>query len=187
MTQAVSYKDTNVSLNEEEKNGKLVKGMVWGALVGGALAMLDSTTRQKVASNTKSMKDSTMEMVGQVKNDPSGVKSDLQERMKSAVTILKEAINDAQNLYEKVNEDIVGQVNQVKDGSTEILSSAKEATSDLKDIGEKVKEAGEEVMDEHNNQSSGNMNSSSSSNNSTRFNTSSSKSNDSKIPGQLGS
>lgn len=75
--------------------------------------------------------------------------------MKSPLSILKEAINDAKNLYEKVNDDIVGQVNQVKKGSTEILSTAKEATSDLKDIGGKVKEAGEEVMDENNNQSSG--------------------------------
>ncbi|MBM7602680.1 gas vesicle protein [Metabacillus crassostreae] len=79
----------------------------------------------------------------------------MQDRMKSPLSILKEAINDAKNLYEKVNDDIVGQVNQVKKGSTEILSTAKEATSDLKDIGGKVKEAGEEVMDENNNQSSG--------------------------------
>ncbi|HZH62612.1 MAG TPA: YtxH domain-containing protein [Metabacillus sp.] len=186
MTQAVSYKNTNASSNEEEKNGKLVKGMVLGAVVGGALAMLDSNTRQKVASNTKCMKDTTMEMVGQVKNDPSGVKSDWQDRMKSAQSILKEAINDAQKLYEKLNEDIFGQVNQIKEESTEILSTAKEATSDLKDIGGKVKEAGEEVMDENNNQSSGSMNSGSTSNNSTRFNSTSSESNDSKIPGQLG-
>lgn len=187
MTQTVSYNNTNVSPNEEEKNGKLVKGMVLGAVVGGALAMLDSTTRQKVTSNTKSMKDSTMDMVGQVRNDPSGVKSDLQDRLSSAQSVLKEAINDAQNLYEKVNGDIVGQVNQVKEESSEILSTAKEATSDLKDIGGKVKEAGEEVMDENSSQSGGSLNSGSASNSSTGFNTtSSSETSDKKIPGQLG-
>jgi gas vesicle protein len=187
MTQTVSYNNTNVSTNEEEKNGKLVKGMVLGAVVGGAIAMLDSTTRQKVTSNTKNMKDSTMSMVGQVKDDPSGVKNDLQDRLKSASSVLKEAINDAQNLYEKVNDDIMGQVNQVKDESTEILSTAKEATSDLKNIGGKVKEAGEEVMDEQNSsQSSGSMNSGSSNSNS-NFNSSATTNNsDSKIPGQLG-
>ncbi|MGD7021249.1 YtxH domain-containing protein [Rossellomorea vietnamensis] len=188
MTQTVSYNNTNVSSNEEEKNGKLVKGMVLGAVVGGALAMLDSTTRQKVTSNTKNMKDSTMDMVGQVRNDPSGVKSDLQDRLSSAQSVLKEAINDAQNLYEKVNGDIIGQVNQVKEESTEILSTAKEATSDLKDIGGKVKEAGEEVMDESSNQTGGSVNSRSTSNSSTGFNNTSSTSNssDKKIPGQLG-
>ncbi|WP_456271425.1 YtxH domain-containing protein [Bacillus sp. AK031] len=174
MTQTVSY-NNNVSTQEEEKNGKLVKGMVVGAVVGGALAMLDSTTRQKVSSTTKDMKDSTMDMVGQVKNDPSGVKNDLQERMKSASSVLKEAINDAQNLYEKVNGDIVGQVNQVKDESTEILSSAKDATSDLKEIGSKVKEAGEEVMDENHGQYRSSTNSESAGGN-----------NDNRIPGQLG-
>ncbi|WP_175638397.1 YtxH domain-containing protein [Metabacillus schmidteae] len=186
MTQVVSYKNSNVSSNEEEQNGKLVKGMVWGAVIGGALAMLDSNTRQKVASNTKSLKDNTIEMVGQVKNDPSGVKNDLQERIKSAQSILKDAINDAQNLYEKINGEIVGQVNQVKEESTDILSTAKEATSELKDIGGKVKEAGAEVMDENNNQSSGSMNSVSTSNNSTGFNSNSPKNNDSKLPGQIG-
>ncbi|EDL65979.1 YtxH domain-containing protein [Bacillus sp. SG-1] len=183
MTQTISYNDTNVATNEEEKNGKLVKGMVLGAVVGGALAMLDSNTRQKVASNTRTMKDSTMDMVGQVKNDPSGVKNDLQDRLKSASSVLKEAINDAQNLYEKVNGDIVEQVNQVKDESNEILSSAKDATSDLKEIGGKVKEAGEEVMDENSTQSSSNTTSGSTTNNSTNTST---NNNDSKIPGQLG-
>ncbi|PMC34396.1 hypothetical protein CJ195_23375 [Bacillus sp. UMB0899] len=186
MTQVVSYKNTNVSSNEEEHNGKLVKGIVWGAVIGGALAMLDSNTRQKVASNTKSLKDNTMEMVGQVKNDPSGVKNDLQERIKSAQSILKEAINDAQNLYEKINGEIVDQVNQVKEESTEIFSTAKEATSELKDIGGKVKEAGAEVIDENNNQSSGSINSSTTSNNSTRFSNNSSESNNSKLPGEIG-
>ncbi|WP_113930030.1 YtxH domain-containing protein [Bacillus sp. P14.5] len=187
MTQTVSYNNTNVSSNEEEKNGKLVKGMVLGAVVGGALAMLDSTTRQKVTSNTRNMKDSTMDMVGQVRNDPSGVKNDLQDRLKSAQSVLKEAINDAQNLYEKVNGDIVDQVNQVKDESTEILSTAKEATSDLKDIGGKVKEAGEEVMDENNSNSGGSMSSNSAGNSTAGFNsTSSTNSTDKKIPGQLG-
>jgi gas vesicle protein len=184
MTQTVSYNNTGVSASEEEKNGKLVKGMVLGAVVGGAIAMLDSTTRHKVVSNTKNVKDSTMDMVGQVKNDPSGVKSDLQDRMKSASSVLKEAIHDAQNLYEKVNGDIVGQVNQVKDESSDILSTAKEATSDLKDIGGKVKEAGEEVMDENHTQSRSGTNSGSTTAN---FNSTNGASNDSnKIPGELG-
>lgn len=186
MTQAVSYKNTNVSSNEEEINGKLVKGMVFGAIVGGALALLDSNTRQKVAANTKNIKDTTMEMVGQVKNDPSGVKNDLQERMKSAQSILKEAINDAQKLYEKVNENIVGQVNQVKEESTDILSTAKEATSDLKDIGGKVKEAGKEVVDESMSQSSDSLNSNSTSKNSTSSNNASSVNKNRKLPGELG-
>ncbi|MGE7981555.1 YtxH domain-containing protein [Solibacillus sp. NPDC093137] len=143
MTQT-SYNNLSTT-TENDNNGKLLRGMVIGAVIGGALSMLDSNTRNKVTETTKNMKDSTMDMYSQVKNNPSEVKDDLQERLKSASSVLKDAISDAQNLYEKVNENIILPVTMVKDESSEILSHAKEATTELKDIGGKVKEAGEEV------------------------------------------
>ena len=151
MTQT-SYNNLSTT-TENDNNGKLLRGMIIGAVIGGALSMLDSTTRNKVTETTKNMKDSTMDMYSQVKNNPSEVKDDLQERLKSASSVLKEAISDAQNLYEKVNENIILPVTMVKDESSEILSHAKEATTDLKDIGGKVKEAGEEVKGSSNGQS----------------------------------
>lgn len=143
MTQT-NYNNVSTT-SENDNNGKLLRGMVIGAIIGGALSMLDSNTRNKVTETTKNMKDSTMDMYSQVKNNPSEVKDDLQERLKSASSVLKEAISDAQNLYEKVNENIILPVTMVKEESSEILSHAKEATTDLKDIGGKVKEVGEEV------------------------------------------
>lgn len=143
MTQT-SYNNLSTT-TENDNNGKLLRGMIIGAVIGGALSMLDSNTRNKVTETTKNMKDTTMDMYSQVKNNPSEVKDDLQERLKSASSVLKEAISDAQKLYEKVNENIILPVTLVKDESSEILSHAKEATTDLKDIGGKVKEAGEEV------------------------------------------
>ncbi|WP_064092669.1 hypothetical protein [Rossellomorea aquimaris] len=155
MTQPVSYGNqsnqrtelhvTPTNTAQNESSSKLLKGMVVGAVVGGALAMLDKTTRKKVQSTTSTMKDSTMDVVNQVKENPSGVMNDWQDRIKTASSVLKEAINDAQTLYEKVNEDVVDQVNQVKEDSSEIISTTKEAASELKGIGEKVKEASEEV------------------------------------------
>ena len=146
----------NVSTTtENENNGKLLRGMIIGAVIGGALSMIDSNTRNKVTETTKNMKDSTLDMYSHVKNNPSEVKEDLQERLKSASTVLKEAISDAQNLYEKVNENIILPVTMVKEESSEILSQAKEATTELKDIGGKVKEAGEEVKGGSNGQSQG--------------------------------
>ncbi|WP_413364042.1 YtxH domain-containing protein [Lysinibacillus sp. 3P01SB] len=152
MTPTTTYNNVSTT-NESEENGKILKCMVIGAVIGGALALLDSNTRNKVTATTKNMKDSTMDMYSQVKNNPSDVKNDLQERLKSASSVLKEAIRDAQNLYEKVNENIIVPVSIVKEESSEILSSAKEATTDLKEIGGKVKEAGEEVIDGSNGQS----------------------------------
>ncbi|MFL0584592.1 YtxH domain-containing protein [Solibacillus silvestris] len=143
MTQT-NYNNVSTT-SENENNGKLLRGMLIGAVIGGAFSMLDSNTRNKVTETTKNMKDSTMDMYSQVKNNPSEVKDDLQERLKSASSVLKEAISDAQNLYEKVNENIILPVTMVKEESSEILSHAKEATTDLKDIGGKVKEVGEEV------------------------------------------
>jgi gas vesicle protein len=128
-----------------EKNGKLLKGMVVGAVVGGALAMLDKTTRKRVSSRTSNVKDSTMGMVAKVRENPSGVMNDWQDRLKTASTVLKDAITDAQSLYEKVNDDVIDQVNQVKEDSSEIIATTKEAGKELKDIGGKVREAGEEV------------------------------------------
>ena len=140
MTLATTYNHVSTT-NESEKNGKILKCMMLGAVIGGALAMLDSNTRNKVTATTKNMKDSTMDMYSQVKNNPTDVKNELQERMKSASSVLKEAISDAQNLYEKINENIIVPASIVKEESSEILSSAKEATTDLKDLGGKVKEA----------------------------------------------
>ncbi|MEK5080680.1 YtxH domain-containing protein [Solibacillus sp. FSL W7-1436] len=149
-----SYNNLSTT-TENDNNGKLLRGMVIGAVIGGALSLLDSNTRNKVTESTKSMKDSTMDMYSQVKNNPSEVKDDLQERLKSASSVLKEAISDAQNLYEKVNKNIIQPVTMVTEESSEILSQAKDATTDLKDIGGKVKEAGEEVKGGSNGQSQG--------------------------------
>ncbi|WP_205665330.1 YtxH domain-containing protein [Pseudalkalibacillus hwajinpoensis] len=138
---------TTTTVNEE-KNGKLVKGILVGAIVGGAVAMLDSTTRNKVRSTAGNVKSSSKGFYSRVKENPSEVKDDWMDRIQSASTVLKEAMNDAQSLYEKVNDDVMDQVNQVKEDSTEVLSTAKEAGEDLKDIGSKVKDAGQEVSGE---------------------------------------
>ncbi len=145
MTQPVPYETQTRNTTNDGKNGKLLKGMVVGAVVGGALAMLDKTTRTNVTSRTSDMKDSTMGMVAKVKDNPSGVVNDWQDRLKTASTVLKDAINDAQSLYEKVNDDVMGQVNQVKEDSSDVIATTKEAAEELKDIGGKVREAGEEV------------------------------------------
>ena len=137
---------TTTTVNEE-KNGKLVKGILVGAIVGGAVAMLDSTTRNKVRSTAGNVKNSSKGFYTRVKDNPGEVKDDWMDRIQSASSVLKEAMNDAQSLYEKVNDEVVDQVNQVKDDSTEVISTAREAGEDLKDIGSKVKEAGHEVSE----------------------------------------
>lgn len=136
---------------KEEKNGKLVKGIVVGAIVGGAVAMLDTTTRQKVKRATGNAVDSSKGFYTNVKENPSEVKNDWMDRIQSASEVLKEAVNDAQSLYEKVNDEVMEQVNQVKEDSSEVISTAKETGEDLREIGSKVKDAGQEVTDSQDN------------------------------------
>ncbi|MBM7649480.1 gas vesicle protein [Bacillus ectoiniformans] len=136
---------TTISQSKTGSNSKLLTGMMIGAVVGGAVALLDTNTRNKVTSSTRGVKDSTVNMVTKVKENPGEVKNDFQERFKNASAVLKEAISEAQDLYEKVNKDVIEPVSQVTEDSNNILSTAQEATEDLKGIGSKVKEAGAEV------------------------------------------
>lgn len=133
------------STRTRSRSGKLMKGIMLGAAVGGAIAMLDSGTRRRVATKTTSWKDSTMGMVERVREDPSGVMNDWQGRLKSASAVLKDAINDAQSLYERVSDDII---EPVKEQSSELIASTKDAAEDLQEIGMKVKEAGEEIKED---------------------------------------
>ncbi|WP_100330014.1 YtxH domain-containing protein [Bacillus xiapuensis] len=137
------------SAAHDQNQSKLMKGVIIGAAVGGALALLDSSTRSKVTETTKEMKDSTIHVVNRVKEDPSAVKNEWQERLQNAAAVLKEAIQDAQHLYKKVNRNVVGQVSQVTKESSEIVETAEEAAKELKGITSQVRKAGEEVRGDH--------------------------------------
>lgn len=128
-------------------NSKLMKGVLIGATIGGVLAMLDSSTRTKLKDTAVNVKDTSMNVFSEVKNNPNEVKGQMMSSFKEASTILKEAISDAQNLYQRLNEDIFSKMGDVKTLSNEALNTASKATEGLKDIGSKVKEAGTTAMD----------------------------------------
>ncbi|MDG5471896.1 YtxH domain-containing protein [Jeotgalibacillus sp. ET6] len=162
MAQTQQYNTT--STNTEEKNSKLLKGVLIGAVIGGAVTMLDSTTRKSVASGGRGVKDSTVGLVTKVKDNPSEIKHDLQDRLKSAASVLKNAMSDAQSLYERVNEDVLPQVDEIRESASDIVSTAKETTEGVKDIGSQVAEAGSEVTGDSNDSLSSSSTNSASSN-----------------------
>ncbi|WP_204524873.1 hypothetical protein [Priestia abyssalis] len=131
----------------DENNSKLLKGIILGGMIGGALTLLDSATRNQVKGKAVNLKDCSKDMFVQVKENPGEVKDQMVSQFKSAADTLKQAISDAQNLYERVNEDIFGKVNKVMDASNEAMSAASGMKSELADIGSKVKEAGTELTD----------------------------------------
>lgn len=137
----------NNSTIEKDTNSKLLKGIIIGGIVGGALTLLDSNTRTKMKRSALLLKENSMNMIEQVKENPSDVKEQMVSGVKGATDTIKEAIHDVETLYETVNEDVVGKVSEVKEISTNALDSAKDATSDLKDISSKVVVAGKQLKE----------------------------------------
>ncbi|MGD6856353.1 hypothetical protein ACQCVO_14850 [Bacillus infantis] len=174
-------------------NSKLLKGIVLGGIVGGALALLDTSTRNKVMGTATDLKDSSVKMFNEVKENPGEAKDNMISQFKSASSTLKEAISDAQKLYERVNNDVFGKVNEFKGMSGDAKSNFQDAKSglmdakdDLMDIGSKVKDAGSELVEtpvggsgssDSSSSSNSSDSSSSSSNSSSNNSTNSSKSN----------
>ncbi|TFE01843.1 YtxH domain-containing protein [Jeotgalibacillus sp. R-1-5s-1] len=136
---------TQNNYSNNNDSSKLLLGVVVGAAVGAAIALLDNSTRQKVISGSKNLGSSTGGFVRNVKENPGEFKNDVTERFKSAVSTLKSAMNEAQTLYEKVNEEVVPQIESIRESASEIVETAKEVTEDAKDIGSQVADAGSEV------------------------------------------
>ncbi|MGM9955461.1 MAG: YtxH domain-containing protein [Peribacillus sp.] len=135
------------SNNQNESNSKLLKGIIIGGIVGGALTLLDSNTRNKMKRSAVLLKDNSVNMIEKVKENPGEVKEQMVSGVKGATETIKEAINDVETLYETVNEEVVGKVSEVKEISTNALDSAKDATSELKDISSKVVVAGKQLKE----------------------------------------
>ncbi|RZT21321.1 hypothetical protein [Fictibacillus sp. BK138] len=132
---------------ENGQNSKLLKGIVIGGLVGGALALIDYNTRTKVKNTAVGLKDSSSKMITEVKQNPGDVKDQMISQFKTASNTLKEAITDAQQLYERLNKDVFGNINTLKEISNDVFTTTKEARGDLNNITSKLKDAGTEMTE----------------------------------------
>ncbi|WP_051348583.1 hypothetical protein [Peribacillus kribbensis] len=128
-----------------KNNNLMVKGLIIGGIIGGALSLLDSQTRKKVKSSAVGLKDSSVEMISQVRENPGEVKEQMIQRFKSASNSLKDAIAEAQDLYEMVNKEVFGKMNNVKSITSDTMDAAREATEEIKGITSKVAEAGQKL------------------------------------------
>ncbi|MFG6496176.1 hypothetical protein P8610_12490 [Fictibacillus sp. UD] len=129
------------------QNSKLLRGIIVGGIVGGALALIDYNTRTKVKNTAVGLKDSSSKMITEVKQNPGEVKDQMISQFKTATTTLKDAISDAQVLYERLNKDVFGNINTLKEISNEVLSTAKETKGEIGSISTKLKEAGTELTE----------------------------------------
>jgi gas vesicle protein len=141
------YSNSYAVDSSSSTNSKLMKGVLIGATIGGVLAMLDSNTRSKVKDTAVNVKDTSMNVISEVKNNPTDVKDQMMSSFKEASSILKEAISDAQNLYQRLNEDVFSKMGDAKSLSADAVFTVLNAKDDLKEVGSKVKEAGTAAMD----------------------------------------
>ena len=91
-----------------------MKGIVIGGMIGGFIAMLDPNTRDKVKDTALTVKDSSMNLISEVKKNPSEVKEQMIDSFKEASQVMKEAINNAQDLYKRLNNDLIEQCQRSK-------------------------------------------------------------------------
>ncbi|KNH33451.1 hypothetical protein SZL87_08985 [Exiguobacterium indicum] len=130
----------NRQFDQEESSGRqinLVTGMLLGALVGGLLTLLSSSSRQNTKQSLRGAKDSVSTLASSIKEDPSGKASQVINQVKSASSIIQEVASDVQNVYDKVNTEL----ETVKSDASTVKETVNETKGDLNAISNKVVEA----------------------------------------------
>jgi gas vesicle protein len=135
----------NQSTIENEKNSKLLKGVVLGGIIGGVVSLVDANTRNSLKETAGDLKTSSQRMLSEVKENPGEVKDQVLQQFKEASVILKEAISDAQGIYERVNADLFSNMGDIKELTNIAMSTVKDAKGEIAQIGSKVAEAGTEL------------------------------------------
>ncbi|MDP4172121.1 MAG: YtxH domain-containing protein, partial [Bacillota bacterium] len=135
----------NQTMTETEKNSKLLKGVVIGGVIGGIISLLDAATRSSVKETALELKSTSQKMLNDVIENPTDVKEQMVQQFNQASTVLKDAMNDAQNLYERLNNDVFSKMGDVKQMSSEALSTVRDVKEEIQQIGSKVVDAGSEL------------------------------------------
>ncbi|MGG5252232.1 hypothetical protein ACQYAD_01645 [Neobacillus sp. SM06] len=132
-------------MTENEKNSMLMKGIVIGGLIGGVFSLIDAKTRTQLKETAVDLKTTSQKMLSGVKENPSEMKEQMVSQFNQVTNVLKEALSDAQKLYERLNEDLFSKMGDFKAVSSDALSTVKGAKDDLKQIGSKIVDAGSEL------------------------------------------
>ncbi len=132
-------------MTENEKNSMLMKGIVIGGLIGGVFSLIDAKTRTQLKETAVDLKTTSQKMLSGVKENPSEMKEQMVSQFNQVTNVLKEALSDAQKLYERLNEDLFSKMGDFKAVSSDALSTVRGAKDDLKQIGSKIVDAGSEL------------------------------------------
>jgi gas vesicle protein len=131
-------------VQEKQQNNKLIKGMVIGGVIGGFLTLIDRNTRSAVATKAVDIKDSSKNVIMHVKENPGEVKEQLLEQVKQATDTLKHTIQEAKNLAERINRDVIKEVKEI---SNEAVSFAEDTKEEYLDIQSNVKDTSSKLTE----------------------------------------
>ncbi|WLV25269.1 hypothetical protein QR721_03290 [Aciduricibacillus chroicocephali] len=117
------------------------------AVTGLSLVLLNRNARNKVMDTSMSMKDTAMDYASNVKNDPSGVKSSLIDRIKTTSSITMEAVSKIQDILNNEGKDLKETANTLVKDSKQMINHAMEAKETLLDAKDKSMEAKDKAME----------------------------------------
>ncbi len=106
---------------------KLAKGAFVGMLAGISIVMFDRDVRHNMVEKSKRFGRKTKHWVDGVRQDPRGFVNNVKHGLDQAAKSFKEVSNQLQ--------EILQQIEEVRDTSTKIIQTAKGAGEEMKEVG----------------------------------------------------
>ncbi|WP_053362286.1 hypothetical protein [Bacillus sp. FJAT-27251] len=124
----------------------IIPGILIGGIIGGALALRDTNTRAKVVDNAVGLKETSADMITQLKENPKETVNELMDQFRTASSTLQEAMNEALDIYEMISKELteMRNSNSISENLATIsnfVNVAKEAKEKAADAVSKVSEA----------------------------------------------
>jgi gas vesicle protein len=138
-------RESEATVASEGRNW-ILPGILIGGIIGGALALRDSNTREKVVDNAVGLKDTSVDMLTQLKENPKETVNELMDQFRTASSTLQEAMNEALDIYQMVTKQLTelknpGSITENLSNVSNIVNVAKEAKEKAADAVSKVTEA----------------------------------------------
>lgn len=124
---------------EHEKNGKMLRNIVIGGLIGAAWSLRDSGTRRQVRGKLEKWSESSRNAWHTLKKDPAAFGA-----------AVRDWIEQVREVTEEINDDVkevIRQLDELKKSSEKTVQSAKKAKAELKEIGGRLKEPADRLTE----------------------------------------
>ncbi|UOQ45013.1 hypothetical protein MUN89_03405 [Halobacillus salinarum] len=136
----------NQTAQTKKGKKKLPLAILAGAVIGGAFILIkDPQERRRLKQKTSQTKDTVSQYTSEVKEDPSGKKDEVLDRVRRTATVIKDVFSTVQEIIDNEGKELKQQAQTIKDDSQDMLSTAQDVKEDLKEVGDKTAEAKEEL------------------------------------------